>query len=374
MTAASHNSRIKFMIPESITKLFRAKPKSRICLGLDIGSRIVKIVELTEDGDVLRLSKVGAAEIIGKNKDNIVTAIKKASAEANIIPKAPLVNGIPKTFGAKVAVGVSGQSVIVRYIRLPKMAEEDLRASLKYEAAKHIPFDMNEVEFDFQILDNTASDTNMMEVLLVAVKKDLIGQRLELLKACDLEPAVIDVDSFAVTNAFEHSIGSVFKKKNNVISLVNIGERRTNISILDNGISRLTRDVNIAGGDYSRAISEDLGIDAKKAEETKKEKKMSKETIDAIKHITGNLANEIRMSFDYYETQVPDKNVSTIYLSGGGSQISLIGDIMCEEIGVETHTWNATDNLKISGDAAEKTEKLYPVLPVAIGLALRGIK
>jgi len=365
LTAAFHNSKIRLMIPKSITKLFSATPKARTSLGLDIGNSAVKIVELTGDGESLCLSKVGVAEIIGDNKDSVITAIKKAFAEANIIPKA---------FGTKVTIGVSGQSVIVRYIRVPKMSEEDLSASLKYEAAKHIPFDMNEVEFDFQILDNAAKDTNLMEVLLVAVKKDLINQRLELLKSCDLESVVIDVDSFATINAFEHALNSVFKKKDNVISLINIGAQMTNINILANGTSRLTRDVNIAGADYSKAISEDLGIDIKKAEETKKAKSRSKEVTEAIKHITGNLVNEIRMSFDYYETQVPDKNVSAIYLSGGSSQISLISDIMNKEIGVETHTWNATDNLKISdGINSERIKKLYPFLTVAVGLALRNI-
>ncbi|MDO9464047.1 MAG: type IV pilus assembly protein PilM [bacterium] len=361
MTATSHNSRIRLMIPKSITKLFSTKPKSRTSLGLDIGSSAVKIVELTVNGDTLCLSKVGVAEIIGDNKDSVVTAIKKAFAEAHIAT-------------TRVSIGVSGQSVIVRYIRVPKMSEEDLSASLKYEAAKHIPFDMNEVEFDFQVLDNVASETNMIEVMLVAVKKDLINQRLELLKACDLEPVIIDVDSFATINAFEHALSPVFKKKDNVISLINIGAQMTNISILDNGTSRLTRDVNIAGADYSRAISEDLGIDIKKAEETKKAKSRSKEVTETIKHITSNLVNEIHMSFDYYESQVPDKNIADIYLSGGSSQISIIGDIMHEKIGVETHIWNTTNNLKISDEiSAERIKRLYPFLTVAVGLALRSL-
>jgi len=333
LTAAFYNSKIKFMIPESITKLFGAKPKSRTSLGLDIGSSSVKIVELTEDGESLRLSKVGAAEIIGKNRDSVITAIKKAFAEANIIPK---------TFGSKVTIGVSGQSVIVRYIRVPKMSEEDLSASLKYEAAKHIPFDMDEVEFDFQILDNAVKDASTMEVMLVAVRKDLIDQRLELLKACDLEPAVIDVDSFAITNAFEHALSSVFKKKNKTISLISIGTRMMSINILDNSVSKLTRDVDIGGAD---------------------------------KNIISPLVGEMRKSFDYYETQVPDRNISAIYLSGEGSQIPRISDIIHKEIGIETQTWNATNNLKISDEVvAKKIEKLYPILPAAVGLALRGIK
>ena len=365
MTATSHNSRIKFMIPKSITKIFSATPKARTSLGLDIGSSTVKIIELTGDGDALCLSKVGVAEIIGKNRDSVVTAVKKASAEANIVPKA---------FGTKVAIGLSGQSVIVRYIRVPKMSEEDLSTSLKYEAVKHIPFEINEVALDFQVLDNTPNDTNTMEVLLVAVKKDLVNQRLELLKACKLEPVVIDVDSFAIINAFEHALSSVFKKKDNVISLINIGAQMTNISILDSGISKLTRDINIGGKDFTEAISEDSGVDIKEAEEMKKSKKESQKIIEPIKSIAAKLVDEIRMSFDYYESQVPDKNIADIYLSGGSSQISVISDIMHEKIGVETHIWNAIDNLKISDEInAEKIKGLYPFLTVAVGLALRGI-
>ncbi len=346
-------------------KLFGVKSKSKTSLGLDIGSSTVKIVELTGDRDALCLSKIGAAEIIGDNNDSIITAIKKASAEANIIPKA---------FGTRVTTGVSGQSVKVRYIHVPKMSEEDLSTSLKYEAAKHIPFDMNEVEFDFQILNNVAKDTNMMEVLLVAVKKDLINQRLELLKVCNLKPTVIDVDSFAITNAFEHALSSAFKKKDNVISLINIGAQMTNISILDNGISRLTRGINIGGKDFTKAISEDLGVDIKEAEEMKKSKKKSQKIVEPIKSIAAKLIDEIHMSFDYYESQVPDKNIADIYLSGGSSQISIISDIMHEKIGVETHIWNAADNLKMSDKIdTERIKKLYPSLTVAVGLALRGI-
>ena len=365
MTATSHNSRIKFMIPKSITKIFSATPKARTSLGLDIGSSTVKIIELTGDGDTLCLSKVGVAEIIGKNRDSVVTAVKKASADANIIPKA---------FRTKVAIGLSGQSVIVRYIRVPKMSEEDLSTSLKYEAVKHIPFEINEVALDFQVLDNTPNDTNTMEVLLVAVKKDLVNQRLELLKACKLEPVFIDVDSFAIINAFEHALSSVFKKKDNVISLINIGAQMTNISILDSGISKLTRDINIGGKDFTEAISEDSGVDIKEAEEIKKSKKESQKIIEPIKSIAAKLVDEIRMSFDYYESQVPDKNIADIYLSGGSSQISVISDIMHEKIGVETHIWNAIDNLKISDEInAGKIKGLYPFLTVAVGLALRSI-
>ena len=359
------------MIPKSITKLFSATPKARTSLGLDIGSSTVKIIELTGDGDTLCLSKVGVAEIIGKNRDSVVTAVKKASAEANIVPKA---------FGTKVAIGLSGQSVIVRYIRVPKMSEEDLSTSLKYEAAKHIPFEINDVALDFQVLDNTPNDTNTMEVLLVAVKKDLVNQRLELLKACKLEPVFIDIDSFATINAFEHALSSVFKKKDNVISLINIGAQMTNISILDSGISKhsgiskLTRDINIGGKDFTEAISEDSGVDIKEAEEMKKSKKKSQKIIEPIKSIAAKLVDEIRMSFDYYESQVPDKNIADIYLSGGSSQISVISDIMHEKIGVETHIWNAIDNLKISDEInAEKIKGFYPFLTVAVGLALRGI-
>jgi len=353
------------MIPKSITKLFSAKPKSRTSLGLDIGSSAVKIVELTGNVDTLCLSKVGVAEILGDNKDSVITAIKKAFAEANIIPKA---------FGTKVTIGVSGQSVIVRYIRVPKMSEEDLSASLKYEAAKHIPFDMNEVEFDFQILDNAAKDTNLMEVLLVAVKKDLINQQLELLKACKLEPVVIDIDSFAIINAFEHAVLPTLEEKDKTISLINIGAQMTNISILDSGISKLTRDINIGGKDFSEAISEDSGVDIKEAEEMKKSKKKSQKIVEPIKSIAAKLIDEIRMSFDYYESQVPDKNIADIYLSGGSSQISIISDIMHEKIGIETHIWNATNNLKTPMNIeTEKRKKIHPLLPVAVGLALRSI-
>lgn len=362
LTATFHNSRIRLMIPESITKLFSAKPKSRTSLGLDIGSSAVKVVELTGDGDALRLSKVGVAEIIGDNKDSVIIAIKKASAEANITT-------------TRVAVGVSGQSVIVRYIRVPKMSKEELGSSLKYEAAKHIPFDMNEAEFDFQVLDNTPNDTNTMEVLLVAVKKDLINQRLELLKACKLEPVVIDVDSFAIINAFEHAVLPTLEEKDKTISLINIGAQMTNISILDSGISKLTRDINIGGKDFTEAISEDSGVDIKEAEEMKKSKRKSQKIVEPIKSIAAKLIDEIRMSFNYYESQVPDKNIADIYLSGGSSQISIISDIMHEKIGIETHIWNATDNLKISDEInAERIKRLYPSLPVAVGLTLRGMK
>ncbi len=313
----------------AISGLFSAKPKSETGLGLDIGSGTVKVVRLTGKGSSVSLDGVGVAGITEDTKAGVITAVKKASEEANVTTN-------------RVVTGVSGQSVIVRYIRVPKMAEEDLSASLKYEAAKHIPFDINDVEMDFQVLDSAAKDTKTMEILLVAAKKDIINERLELLKACNLDTVVIDVNSFAIANAFENALGSVFKKKDNALSLINIGTRMTSINILDNGVSKLTRDVDIGGAD---------------------------------KNIISPLISEIRKSFDYYESQAPDKNISAIYLSGGGSQIPQINDIMHKEIGIKTHIWNAVSNLKISDDVpAEKIEKLYPILPVAVGLALRGIK
>ncbi len=215
--------------------------KKRTLVGLDIGSSTVKAVELTEFGNQLCITGFGSCEV--KSKESLADTVAETFRHAGIKSK-------------RVATAVSGRSVIVRYINMVNMSEADLKGALRFEADKYIPFELDEVVLDCVKLEEfgDAANTNKeMKVLLVAVKRNLIDERVDLMQTLGLTPTVIDVDSFALGNAFElNSLNSPkVDVEEKVIALIDIGAVKTNINILKGSTSYFSREVYLAGNDFT---------------------------------------------------------------------------------------------------------------------------
>lgn len=335
-----------------------AKPKTRV--GLDIGSFSIKAVEVIEKPKgVLELLKIGVGKVEYEGPQaNLSASIKRAMHEANISTN-------------RVHASISGQAVIVRYIILPKMTKTELQSAMRFEAEKYIPFDIKEVVLDSQILDENMED-NKMKVLLVAAKKDSIHKYTNAIIEAGFEPILIDVDSFALINSFSANFPQA---SGETTALLNIGAQLTNINILKDNTSRFTRDIQIAGNEITNALSKQLNISLEEAEGLKcNPGERFDEVFEIVKTVLEEIVREVRLSFDYYESQF-EKGVDKVYLSGGSSALKGIENYISQAIGLETDLWDPSKCLQISQDALRQSvAPLASRMAVGIGLALRKVE
>jgi type IV pilus assembly protein PilM len=327
--------------------------KEKISVGLNIGVSSVKMVKLRSSKDLVELMDFCVEE----NQFDLETLLKKI-----VLPRSI----------KRVNISVSGQQAITRYIELPRMNSDELKQSLKFEAQKHIPFPISEVNLDVSILRSDLPD-NKMRVLLAAVKKEALSQRLKLLAAMDLEVGVVDVDSLALMNAFEFNYSQEENIKNKTLALLNIGSSTSNLNIMDSGYPALSRDINIGGNNFTQKISDSLGLDFKAAEAMKsaQDKEKSEKAAKAIEPILAKLAQEVRTSFDYYESRSVT-SVEKIFLSGGGSLFSGVKETLANLLGLEVANWDPFKKVSLAeGIKQDKLKALSGQLAVAVGLALR---
>jgi type IV pilus assembly protein PilM len=344
-------------------KIFKLKgraDKDSFSLGLDLGSSATKIVKL-------KLLKDGA-QLEG----------------IDLIPPLAELKSIVTAYGVKkVNISVSGTAAIIRYVNFPKMNDAELKQALKFEAQKHIPFSLTDVNLDSCILSQDPS-SNTMLVMLAVAKKELVNQRLKLLQDTGIKVNLIDIDSLALVNAFNFNYPLDKDMKNKAVALLNIGASFSNLNILEDAIPRLSRDIHIAGNNFTQRIQETLGIDLKGAEDLKlnpDKERLNKITLAVETGLTP-LASELRSSFDYYESQ-GSSTVTKILLSGGGSLFLGIKDSLANLLGIDVEYWDPFKNIeipkkinlsKIIPALNNTTQEVTPYLrqfAVSVGLALR---
>jgi len=340
---------LKFLINNFKKKFSREK----ISIGFNIGVSSIKMVKLRFAKETVELGAFSVEE----NQIDLEAVLKKVIQAYSI---------------KQVNISVSGQQAITRYIEFPRMLLEELKHSLKFEAQKHIPFPIAEVNLDASILRSDLPD-NKMKVLLAAVKKDALNQRLKLLAGLDLEVGIVDVDSLALMNAFEFNYSQEENIKNKTLALLNIGSVTSNLNIMDSGYPALSRDINIGGNNFTQKISDTFSVDFKAAEgiKTGQDKLQAEKAAKAIEPILAKLAQEVRTSFDYYESRSVT-SVEKIFLSGGASLFPGVKDMLSALIGLEVATWDPFKKITLaeSIDSA-KLKALSSQLAVAVGLALR---
>jgi type IV pilus assembly protein PilM len=338
--------------------------KNRI-LGLDIGSSEVKALELNKSGDGWAVTGYASSRV--NSPDEVKLAIKEILRKGGFKTK-------------RVVTSVSGRSVIVRYVTMLQMSKADLASAIRYEADKYIPFEVEEVVLDCQILEENVGkgegDQPEMKVLLVAVKRTLIDEHVVLLKDCGLQPVIIDVDAFALGNAFELRTLNTKRDKeyeDRVVALVDIGANKTNINIVKGKTSYFTREIYLAGNDFSEAIGRRLGIDEAEAEALKNDlRDRVGEVEECILPTLDDLSNEIQLSFDYYENQF-DKQVDEVFISGGSAKLPGLARTFEGAFDKPIIFWDPLENLEIRADKVDEKaiRGRASQLAVAVGLASR---
>lgn len=320
--------------------------------GIDIGNYYIKLVELEYKKAQVVLTRCAVSRIVN---GDIKSALKDIISDA----KFPL---------KRVNVSLSGPSVIMRYIEMPSMKEEELKSAIKFEAEKYIPFNVNESIIDCAMLDKTASGSR--RVLLVAAKKGDVAVLLELFKELGSEIGVIDVDSLALLNSFQRI--SLDDAKDTTCALINMGSKFSNMNIITQGNAYFTRDILWGGNDITDRIKDIKGVNAEEAERLKCNlAEKDSEVVGVISPVLERLTSQIRMSFDYFESQF-GKNVRKIYVSGGTAYLFNIVNFLKENLGVDTIMWNPFEGVEVEKSVTEKALIEMPSLfSVAVGLALR---
>jgi type IV pilus assembly protein PilM len=352
--------------------LFR---KTKAVVGLDIGSSAVKAVELKPAGRGYRVAAFGSAPV---PPDSIVDgAIIDAGAVADAIRHVFTVN---KAFKSKdVCASLSGNAVIVKKITLPVMTESELGESIYWEAEQYIPFDIQDVNLDYQILDpGTGPESRgSMEVLLVAAKKEKIGDYTSVIAQAGRTPVIVDVDAFALQNAYEVNHGP---DPNQVVVLLNAGASAININILLGDQSVFTRDISMGGNAYTEAVQKELDLPFETAEQLKKGIPVDGATFEeaqpVLHAVTENVLLEIQKTFDFYKATATSDKIDKILISGGASRVDGFPDAVAERFGAPVEAFEPFKNMAF--DAAKlrlspEMEAAVPAAAVAVGLALRRL-
>ena len=348
---------------------FLSKPRSIV--GVDIGSSSIKLVELTPKPKGFELLHVGVAPLPPEaivqgaflNSSAIVEAVSEAISNGGIKSK-------------RVAAAVSGHSVIVKKISLPAMTRDELEESIRWEAEQYIPFDINEVNLDFQIVEGGEGE-GQMDVLLVAAKKDLIDDYVTVLGEAGLTPAVIDVAAFAVANAYTTNYDP---SPDEVIALVNIGAQTANINILANGTPAFTRDISAGGSQYTEEIQKTLSVGFEEAERIKLgesgdsdgQEVIPQEVEEAIQSVNDTVVSEITRSLDFFQATSAESRISRIVLSGGGAKTSGLEKLFHERTQIPVERLNPLARMLPTTRFDEQfVQDMAPDLGVCVGLALR---
>jgi len=332
-------------------------------IGLDIGSGYLKVVQLkdTKGGYELELFDMLPLppELIVDG--SIIDSLRLIDSLKELVKKAKI-----KTKDAVISIA-GHSSVIIKRVSLPEMSEEELSESIKFEAEQYIPFDIEDVNLDFQIL-GPKEEAGQMDVMLVAVKKDIINEYLSVVKEAGLNPLIVDVNSFALENIYEVSY-EIEPDKN--IAIVNIGASTINMNILKGGISVFTRDSAVGSNLHTEALQREFNLTYETAERLKKgeavENVSPQDALSVMDLASEEIIGEVKRSLEYFH-----EDINEVILSGGCALVKDFPKLLAEKIGIEVKVMEPLKNIKIPKRFdITYIEEMVPMAVVAAGLALR---
>lgn len=358
-------------LPDIATLLSPFAQKAKLCIGLDIGSHAVKICELANTGKGYRLQSLGSAKLPeGAVEDG---ALQDPEAVSTII--ASLLKNL-KIKQKEVGISISGYSVIVKKINLAVMSEEAMANHIQAEAEQYIPFDIDDVYLDFQDLHtNNEEEEERTDVMLVAAKKEVVDGYLEMLRGLGLKPALVDVDAFALENAYSANFGL---EEN--VALIDIGASKMNINIISRGSSVFARDVAVGSGQLTEQIQNRLFLEAEKAEELKIGKRPADDREEELAEIFADIClqwlGEIKKALDFYYSNYPDETLEKLVLSGGGARIQGLDQYLANELELTVEIFNPFSKLKVDESKIDPSYLAYiaPEMALATGLASRPVE
>jgi type IV pilus assembly protein PilM len=344
--------------------------KNDSLVGLDIGSRSVKVAEIVDSKSGPKLKHFGMADIpVGAIEDG---AISDPDAVAETIRQLFKSSKIRES---NVAVSIGGYSVIVKKINVQTMPEQQLQETIHFEAEQYIPFDISDVNLDFQILGENENNPNQMSVFLVAAKKEMVNDYINLVTLAGLTPCIVDVEAFALQNIFEAN----YDIENENIALLDIGASKTSLNILKGNSSVFMRDVALGCIQVNQKIMSLLDCSYDQAELFKFGETSKKISADELNQITTSVVTdwctEIRRALDFFYTNYPDDPIKRILLSGGGAHLAEFRKLLAAESSAQVETLNPFKKVVLDEKAFEPDyiRQIAPQAAVAMGLALRKV-
>ncbi len=340
-------------------------------VGLDIGSKTLKGAEVVEIKGERILRSFGMMDI----EPGLIE-------EGNIKNPEPLAAAMRELFKASsikdqnVAISIGGYSVIVKKINVQTKTEDELQETINFEAEQYIPFDISDVNLDFQILGENEHNPNQMGVLLVAAKKEMVTDYVNLIQLAGFNPLIIDVDAFALQNIFEFNYEP--EEEDNVV-LIDIGASKTSLNILKGASSVFMRDVSLGCNQINEKIVELIDCTLAEAEKIKHSDQSDKiaqtDLREIISTVVADWCTEIKRAIDYFYSTYPEGHISKTILSGGGANISEFRQLLAAETSTEVEIINPFKNFTIDNDRLDSSylERIAPQAAICMGLAIRKV-
>jgi type IV pilus assembly protein PilM len=337
-------------------------------VGLDIGSKTIKVCEIAETKNGFILKKFGAIDInpgaiyegVVKDPEHVANSIRELFKLYNIINK-------------NVAVSIGGYSVIVKKINVQQMTEKQFQETIAFEAEQYIPFDISDVNLDFQILGENEQNPNRMNVLLVAAKKEMIADYMNLVNMAGLNLCIIDIDAFALQNIYALN----YDTKDEYVALIDIGASKTTLNILKGNASLFIRDVSLGCAQINQQIAFHADCSLDEAEELKHIDKPEiislKELKEIVSSVVTDWCTEIKRAYDFFNSTNPDDRIERIFLSGGGANIEQFRELLAMQISADVKIINPFGKFHIDYNRldADYLKQMAPQAAICMGLGLR---
>lgn len=343
---------MKFKLPES-----KKVPQKTVSVGLDIGHSYLKLLLLAITSEGVELDEYSFQPL--PPSPQVSSFLKSLFAEHNFPTN-------------RVNVSLSGKATLVRDLWVPKMTSKELKASIKYELDQYIPFPVEDVYYDSYILeeDTLTRKEGQMRVILGVAKRRMVEGQLKRIKDAGLAPNIIDMDALALYNAFLWAAED--SQKQGTVGLIDIGNSKTIIDIISNGVLTFTREVEYGTRRIMEGVSNGLSVGKDEAE---KLVCSGDSRIEGwVQDLVSRLSKELWSSFEYYEGQ-EQRAIERVYFTGGGSLLLGLVDSLGKAVGLPLELWNPLSKIKVNLDPARTSNlgKIAPLMAVACGLACRGI-
>ena len=338
--------------------------KKKTTVGLDIGSGVIKVVVIDHSGDEPELTHVATTPVLA---DAIV--------EGEVMDPAVVAEAIRGLFTGlkqkRVVIAVGGRDVIIKKIQVDRMKESDAAEVVRWEAQQHVPFDVEGVELDFQVLDPDG-DSLQMDVLLVAAKRELVETKLTLLADSGLQPEMVDVDAFALHNAFELNHPEAME---GVAAMVNVGHEVTNVNLLEDGVPLLTRDLSVGTRKFREDMQRDLGMSSEDADAMLAEGEPRPELTQYVDTRGEEIAVGVERAAAFLQAASREaQGIQRVYVSGGGSRIFGLKEALASRLSLPVEAANPLQRLQVSEGVFDTVpvDEVSPLLMLGVGLGLRS--
>lgn len=344
--------------------------KSTKVIGLDIGTSFIKLAEVDvsrKGASLVSFGIIPTPQAAISSRGEITDTAAVAAAVKELVRQV-------KTKRKHAATGMWGASVMVKKITGPKMSAQDLESNLKFEAEQYIPFDINEINLDFAILNSKKNSAETMDYLLIAAQREFLFKLAEVVEMADLQCSIIDVAGFSLANCFQFNYGEA---QSEAVALLNIGAGVTNFVVVDHGDVIFCRDIPVGGMNFTNELHKQLGVSLVEAEALKISastgQKAPQEATEVIRQVMESTVEEMQRGFDFFATTAADTQLSKILVSGGASQTPGLKEHLAQIAGVQVAQFNpfttVSYNPKIM--SPDYIQQITPYAAVSIGLALR---